>query len=95
MEPDDPVIAHTLLARAAAASRRSEELVREALVLTETSAALRGEMAARCAWCGRYRLGEQWIGEEDLPGFSERFPEASHTICPDCVERLRETGQSI
>jgi hypothetical protein len=49
-------------------------------------------MTARCAWCGRFRLGEQWfpLGE---PG--EATAPVSHGICPDCVAALRDAGKSV
>jgi hypothetical protein len=52
------------------------------------------EMSARCAWCGRFRLGEHWfpLGE---PGEAAPTVPVSHGICPDCVEALREAGKSV
>lgn len=55
-----------------------------------------------CSWCKRTEVGERWVeletavGELGLlagPHFAEalgggRFPELSHTICPECSQRF-------
>lgn len=62
--------------------------------LLQRAAELReGEMSARCAWCGRYRVGERWLSPDDLPDVAAATP-VSHGICPDCIAALRDTGKS-
>jgi hypothetical protein len=52
-----------------------------------------GAMSARCAWCGRYRVGERWLPAGEQPEEAAAEP-VSHGICPDCVATLRRTGKS-
>jgi hypothetical protein len=47
-------------------------------------------LVVRCAWCGRYSLGSEWMEEGDLPqipGLDEKLhsDQITHSICPDCV----------
>jgi hypothetical protein len=84
-----------LVARVQAATARAAELVREAAVLAETSEAIRNsDLSARCAWCGRYRVGEAWIGEDAMPAFPPSWNTTTHTICPECRDALHERGLS-
>ena len=63
-------------------------LRREALV------ALReGGWVTRCAWCGRYRIGDDWVTSSYSRG-PVRRSRTTHSICEDCVAGLREAGQS-
>jgi RNase P subunit RPR2 len=51
-------------------------------------------MARRCAWCKRVFVNGTWIRgrrEED----EVAHPAATHTICEDCANRLRQTGLSV
>jgi hypothetical protein len=50
-------------------------------------------MSARCAWCGRYRVGERWLPAGELPE-GVVAASVSHGICPDCVAALRDAGKS-
>ena len=59
--------------------------------LLDRAAEAGAAMPSRCAWCGRYRVGDEWLTVE-RPAAGARV---SHGICPDCVEALRNTGQSI
>ena len=48
-------------------------------------------LLVRCAWCGRYSLGSEWLEEDDLPsasGAGRKLQEeqVTHSICPDCSE---------
>jgi hypothetical protein len=59
------------------------------------SRSLRGvEMAARCAWCGRYRVGEEWVPVGPVPAFSEAA-HVTHGICDECIAALRDSGMSL
>jgi hypothetical protein len=53
-----------------------------------------GAMSARCAWCGRYRVGESWLPTGAVPEEATAGERVSHGICPDCVEALRDAGKS-
>jgi hypothetical protein len=51
----------------------------------------------RCAWCSRVLIESEWrlLGgdtEEDV--VAHLHARITHTICPACVERLRELGLS-
>ncbi|HKU56919.1 MAG TPA: hypothetical protein VJP41_07850 [Gaiellaceae bacterium] len=50
-------------------------------------------MRARCAWCGRYRIGEGWMLLDELPSFAA-VVDVTHGICEDCVP-LRASGMSV
>lgn len=73
--------------------RTAEALVADALAITHVSATLRdGGFTSRCAWCGRYRVGDRW-----LPVRRSRLVgrcETTHGICDDCLAGLRRDGRS-
>jgi hypothetical protein len=46
-------------------------------------------LLTRCAWCERYRLDDRWVTLEGPPA-----GKVTHGICPDCLARLQESGQS-
>jgi hypothetical protein len=95
---DDGELFKALVARARKAFAEVAEKVRAAEVLVQTSEAIRQDFSARCAWCGRFRLGERWIGAEELPPYatsSRGLTTVSHTICPSCAEDLRASGKSV
>lgn len=85
------------------ASKRSERLHLEAERLVDLSArirsARRGEVSiVRCAWCERFKLGEEWLPLEAI-GQGQQHVEAvllgqaTHGICPGCFRELQaETG---
>ena len=62
--------------------------------LVSQQPAERGMMARRCAWCRRVFVNGRWIRgrrvEDEVP-----HPAATHTICEDCVDRLRQGGLSV
>lgn len=51
----------------------------------------------RCAWCGRLKVGEEWLHLETIGSGQQQISSsliarASHGICPECFaeqERLR------
>jgi hypothetical protein len=47
-------------------------------------------MLRRCAWCGRFDLGEQWVPAEEAPAFVWTLLDrrATHGICESCLGRL-------
>jgi NMD protein affecting ribosome stability and mRNA decay len=93
--PPEEDIRQVLLTRARRAVTRAERLVREADALVGTSVTMRRNvLVARCAWCGRYRLGGGWFAAGELPELATRLPEASHTICDACAAELRASGKS-
>jgi hypothetical protein len=82
-----------LLRRAQHAADAAAEVVAHSQVLAHVSAELRHlGMTTRCAWCGRYRIGDRWVVVEDSPLIHEN--QTSHGICDDCMRRLREAGLS-
>jgi len=76
---------------ARAAVDRSELVTAAARLMRDPAA-----MAKRCAWCGRLELAGGWRAPQRAPRFlvSTLESRATHTICPDCVRRLEESGQS-
>lgn len=88
--------------QAAAAARQraletcqvSEEIVADSLAIVEVSKGLRdGAFTSRCAWCGRYRIGDRWV----TVGRPEVVLESrtTHSVCDDCTTALRDAGQSV
>lgn len=79
--------------RARLAVAAAKETVARARALAEARRLARDpdRLLKRCAWCGRATLGGEWLEPEEaerlLAGRSG-LPEVSHTICPDCSERL-------
>jgi hypothetical protein len=81
-----------LAPRSVAGMTEEERELTDALL--ERTADLReGAMSARCAWCGRYRVGELWLPARELSAVTTAAP-VSHGICPDCVAALRDAGKS-
>jgi hypothetical protein len=83
-----------LLRRAQEAVEQAEKEHRRASEMQAFIGALRatepGELV-RCAWCGRVAAGDQWLDPTSLLGgnLRERLRwNASHSICPDCFERV-------
>ena len=60
----------------------------------------------RCAWCHRWKIGDQWFDEKDLPPDTQFDVRPSDGICPDCeavhaekyrkeIEELNKTSPLI
>lgn len=87
-----------------ALSRRVRQAVQEAEQTVARSHALASMrhvlgqqlLVRRCAWCSRFSFGGGWMGEAELPRFvpTSAIEEATHTICPDCEDRLVREGKS-
>ncbi len=80
------------LEAAEAAVARSRVLTAGRRLSREPEALLR-----RCAWCGRVTLGGEWVDADEatqLVAGRSGPVEASHTICPDCTERLVQEGKT-
>jgi hypothetical protein len=92
--PEEERLREALLRRAREAVDTAAETVAHSLVLTTVATDIReGGMTRRCAWCGRYLIGDQWVTVADSL-FVERT-RTSHSICDDCVASLREDGLSV
>jgi hypothetical protein len=85
----------------AALLRRVEEAVDRAQQLREQSESLPdaptrdvSQLTARCAWCGRYRVGGGWVVAESVLTLVLPVVE-THVICEDCVADLRARGLSV
>lgn len=92
-EPDE--IEAALLRRAEAAIGAAERVLARSEVVVGASVARRESgMTTRCAWCGRYRLGDRWAIITDAPDFVGMAP-VTHGICEDCVVELRASGLSV
>lgn len=54
----------------------------------------RSEVSRRCAWCLRFHVNGKWkAGRRADDGAA--LPATTHTICDECVERLRREGLSV
>lgn len=51
-------------------------------------------MARRCAWCLRFRVKGRWIAGRRATD-QAMLDATTHTICKDCVDKLRRDGLSI
>lgn len=96
MEPDDDGVLHdALIGRARKAIDEAHETVEDSDVLAHlTASGVDAGLVSRCAWCGRYRVGERWVDAgrgSALPQWSR----ATHGICPDCLDDLRRSGKSV
>jgi hypothetical protein len=90
----DERLQDALLQRASTAIEAAERTVADSEVLVSVSTALREQgMATRCAWCGRYRIGDRWVVVRERALFGSLG--TSHGICPDCIGTLREAGMSV
>ncbi|HET8752528.1 MAG TPA: hypothetical protein VFM43_08395 [Gaiellaceae bacterium] len=82
--------------------RRAEKAIDAAGQIRDESEAIgsvsdslsESRMAARCAWCGRFRVGERWVVIEEMPAFGDAS-KVTHGICGACVEALRAAGMSV
>jgi hypothetical protein len=78
------------IATACGEVRRARILVEGAQVVREPSA-----MLTRCAWCGRYALGDGWADPDETPVWPERLGgRTTHGICGQCLRMLETSGAS-
>jgi hypothetical protein len=90
---EDDRLHDLLLRRAEDARDAAAETVAQSEVLAHISEDLRGiGMTSRCAWCGRYRIGERWARIEASPLI--HASRTTHGICDVCVANLRSAGLS-
>jgi len=84
----------TLLDRAQQAVDAAAGIVARSEVVAAQREDLReGALTCRCAWCGRYRIGEaRWVRVE--PSAHAAIAQTTHGICDDCITILRESGLS-
>jgi hypothetical protein len=85
-------------------ARRVEDAIANAVAITRRSALVRaaseqrrsGGFTTRCAWCGRYAVGDTFPEPADTPQFVAFTDSAhvTHGICPACVEQLQREGKS-
>ena len=80
--------------RARAAVEEARRTVARSVVLKDAMDLNRDPegLLVRCAWCGRYSLGSEWLDEDDLPSGAWRplqEEQVTHSICPDC-SKLRD-----
>ena len=96
MESDEERLLHeALVERAREALESASETVEQSEVLAHLSEALvDDELLRRCAWCGRYHIGERWLTVAG-PASPLRWGRLTHGICPDCVDNLRRSGKSV
>ena len=92
----EPDVEASLLARVEEAVEAADQLRDESELVVAGPNVLREiGLTTRCAWCGRYRVAEQWIVLKRVPIVVSLAEEATtHGICPDCVASLRAAGLS-
>ena len=88
-----------LVRRAIAAQESARSLQESAERIKNLAAALREAHAGHtllvhCAWCGKLRIGDEWlqlqaIGRGQVRIAERLIRESTHGICPDCLERVR------
>lgn len=94
-DPQPADVQAVLFARIEEAIAAADRLRVESEVLLDISAALRdGRLTSRCAWCGRYRVGERWMIVAELPQLVA-YAGTTHTICDQCVDLLQKRGLSV
>lgn len=72
--------------------RRAQQAIADARALSYVCALPAGTFVGRCAWCERYRVGDEWLAVTRSQAFGRA--EVTHSICEDCIAGLRETGVS-
>jgi hypothetical protein len=83
-----------LLKRVEDAVDAAAEIVADPEVLARVSVVRSGTgLITRCAWCGRYGVGDRWFVVDPKPQGLEN--KTTHGICDDCVAVLREAGMSV
>lgn len=85
-----------LVRRALEVKARSEGLVLDAQRVVDLSMKLRAARAGevsivRCAWCGRFKVGEEWLHLEAIGRGQQHIQvtlmeRATNGICPDCFD---------
>lgn len=86
-----------LIERAVRAAERSDTLAAESARIISLSRQLRSAWAGdallvRCAWCNRFKSGEEWlfldaVGTREQQIAHRLLLNASHGICPACFEK--------
>lgn len=97
MEPLEDAFVLALYRRVRHAVREADRAVARAHTLAAMHRVLGERLPVRrCAWCGRFSHGEEWMDEAELPRFVPKraVDAATHTICPDCEARLVREGKS-
>ena len=98
MDSRDQEFVEALQQRVQVALREAQQVVARSRTLTSVRHVLGDDqrLVRRCAWCGRFSLGEGWMAEAALPQFvpGRAIEGATHTICPDCDTRLVREGKS-
>jgi hypothetical protein len=86
-----------LIERAVKAGERADSLGVDSARLRSLAELLRAAWAGdrlivRCAWCRRFKLGEEWLHLDAVGTRQQQIAHrlllnASHGICPDCFEK--------
>jgi hypothetical protein len=93
VKSEDGRLEEDLLDRAQHAIDAAADIVAHSAVLTALSRHVRdGSLMARCAWCGRYRVGEDWVKLDGADAIERA--EITHGICDECTAALRRSGLS-
>lgn len=97
VQPPEDEFVRALFRRVRRAVTEAEQVVARSRALGSLRRVLGDELLLRrCAWCGRFSLDEEWLSPDRLPRFvpASAIEKATHTICPDCEQRLVREGKS-
>jgi hypothetical protein len=91
--------------RESQAKTHAEELAAQARRVLDFSRILRaarnGEVSiCRCAWCGRFKIGDEWLHLDEVGHDQQLIREslmrrASHGICPECFEEQLQLRRDL
>jgi hypothetical protein len=91
-----------LVRRSVAAVEHAQSLTLDARRIHALAQVLRDAAAGnalllRCAWCGRFNIGDEWLhlhavgrGQQSIA--TSLRDKATHGICPDCLEREQDAA---
>jgi hypothetical protein len=86
-------LSETLLEHVQVVLARSRRIARRSSIVTHASRHAREPdgLLTHCAWCGRLRLGEDWVPLEEVPQFLLGGPadRRTHGICPECFDEAQ------
>jgi hypothetical protein len=93
-----------LIRQALAAREKAEALQRDSVRVRNLAQLLRkadaGELLLlHCAWCGKLRVGEEWLELEALGNGQVRIAQSlvrksSHGICPSCFAEVNASVEA-
>jgi hypothetical protein len=94
-----------LVRRAVAAHERAASAHAASQQIRDLAAVLRAAQAGRtllrrCAWCGRFQIGDEWLHLEAIGHGQQQITaslraKATHGICPDCFAQQPKAERTL